>query len=385
MVASAGWSSGNGGAGAGARAMVAGSCDSGPVTDFDSDADGVFVTMPMTGRSGDTASAAAHVSHLIDNTCLGSDHTTSSANASVELATSLLYGEYATAGASAFEIGNSPWFTGVFAVENAHPGADFALHGVVGGAGTLYLFGTLHHDLEIRFCPNSSSPYPSITTVHIVSTFLRVTGQGGTPLLTRRGAGFMTERSDFDLFNGPYPAPAKGFGDFADLTTWDGSVNAQVYLPIDEEFSVAANDHIDAQAWIRSKSYTVDDHSQIADVDDNGTIDPIADRDAFTMGSAYGDEGYSPFVDFDQDGDNDLADYAALDALVELNTGCRVDYDGDAYAGNNDEAIFVGFWFNQNPSADLGSAAAVHAPDGQFDNNDFIAFYDYFFSSPCTP
>jgi hypothetical protein len=31
--------------------------------------------------------------------------------------------------------------------------------------------------------------------------------------------------------------------------------------------------------------------------------------------------------------------------------------------------------------ADLGSTGGVHAPDGHLDNNDFIAFIDYFFAS----
>ncbi|MFT3686822.1 MAG: PA14 domain-containing protein [Phycisphaerales bacterium] len=54
----------------------------------------------------------------------------------------------------------------------------------------------------------------------------------------------------------------------------------------------------------------------------------------------------------------------------------------DGVLNNNDFIAFINFFFTSNPLADLGRAGGVTPGDGAYDNNDFIAFINYFFA-PC--
>ncbi|HZW07424.1 MAG TPA: GC-type dockerin domain-anchored protein [Phycisphaerales bacterium] len=38
------------------------------------------------------------------------------------------------------------------------------------------------------------------------------------------------------------------------------------------------------------------------------------------------------------------------------------------------------YFFTSNPLADVGCPGGVDAPDGHFDNNDFVVFIDRFFA-----
>ncbi|HZW07859.1 MAG TPA: GC-type dockerin domain-anchored protein, partial [Phycisphaerales bacterium] len=51
----------------------------------------------------------------------------------------------------------------------------------------------------------------------------------------------------------------------------------------------------------------------------------------------------------------------------------------DGQLDNNDFVVFIDFFFTTNPAADFGSQGGVPGPDGSFDNNDFVVFIDRFF------
>jgi hypothetical protein len=51
----------------------------------------------------------------------------------------------------------------------------------------------------------------------------------------------------------------------------------------------------------------------------------------------------------------------------------------DGELNNNDFIAFINAFFNGQPEADCGSAGGVVGADGHFDNNDFIAFITLFF------
>ena len=51
----------------------------------------------------------------------------------------------------------------------------------------------------------------------------------------------------------------------------------------------------------------------------------------------------------------------------------------DGLLDNNDFIAFIDYFFELNPLADFGSQGGVSGPDGLFDNNDFIVFIDAFF------
>lgn len=52
----------------------------------------------------------------------------------------------------------------------------------------------------------------------------------------------------------------------------------------------------------------------------------------------------------------------------------------DGLHNNNDFVAFINFFFNSDPIADLGSQGGVFGSDGQFNNNDFVVFIDQFFA-----
>ncbi|MFT3683866.1 MAG: GC-type dockerin domain-anchored protein [Phycisphaerales bacterium] len=52
---------------------------------------------------------------------------------------------------------------------------------------------------------------------------------------------------------------------------------------------------------------------------------------------------------------------------------------GDGQLDNNDFIVFITYFFNASPRADLGQTGGLPGSDGQFDNNDFIAFINLFF------
>ncbi|MFT3684787.1 MAG: GC-type dockerin domain-anchored protein [Phycisphaerales bacterium] len=52
----------------------------------------------------------------------------------------------------------------------------------------------------------------------------------------------------------------------------------------------------------------------------------------------------------------------------------------DGQLDNNDFIAFINFFFASNPAADLGVQGGVYGSDGQFDNNDFISFINLFFA-----
>ncbi|HZW05990.1 MAG TPA: GC-type dockerin domain-anchored protein [Phycisphaerales bacterium] len=54
----------------------------------------------------------------------------------------------------------------------------------------------------------------------------------------------------------------------------------------------------------------------------------------------------------------------------------------DGVRDNNDFVAFIDYFFARNPLADMGATGGTPGPDGQFDNNDFIVFIDAFFT-PC--
>ena len=51
----------------------------------------------------------------------------------------------------------------------------------------------------------------------------------------------------------------------------------------------------------------------------------------------------------------------------------------DGLLDNNDFIAFINYFFEQNFTADMGGAGGFPTPDEAFDNNDFIAFINYFF------
>ncbi|HYD01935.1 MAG TPA: GC-type dockerin domain-anchored protein, partial [Phycisphaerales bacterium] len=52
----------------------------------------------------------------------------------------------------------------------------------------------------------------------------------------------------------------------------------------------------------------------------------------------------------------------------------------DGVLDNNDFIVFINYFFTSNPLADVGSPGGVDASDGSFDNNDFVVFIDQFFA-----
>jgi hypothetical protein len=52
----------------------------------------------------------------------------------------------------------------------------------------------------------------------------------------------------------------------------------------------------------------------------------------------------------------------------------------DNHLDNNDFIAFINFFFNGNPLADRGVTGGLPGHDGQFDNNDFIVFINQFFA-----
>ena len=51
----------------------------------------------------------------------------------------------------------------------------------------------------------------------------------------------------------------------------------------------------------------------------------------------------------------------------------------DGILDNNDFIAFIDYFFEQNPLADRGVQGGIAGQDAQFDNNDFIVFIDQFF------
>ncbi len=51
----------------------------------------------------------------------------------------------------------------------------------------------------------------------------------------------------------------------------------------------------------------------------------------------------------------------------------------DGSLDNNDFIAFIDFFFSASGAADYGAAGGMNVPDGQLDNNDFIAFINRFF------
>lgn len=52
----------------------------------------------------------------------------------------------------------------------------------------------------------------------------------------------------------------------------------------------------------------------------------------------------------------------------------------DGELDNNDFIVFIDYFFTSNPLADRGSQGGAAGTDGRFDNNDFIVYIDQFFS-----
>ncbi|MFT3683379.1 MAG: GC-type dockerin domain-anchored protein [Phycisphaerales bacterium] len=52
----------------------------------------------------------------------------------------------------------------------------------------------------------------------------------------------------------------------------------------------------------------------------------------------------------------------------------------DGALDNNDFIAFINYFFNQDPTADMGVAGGLPGHDGQLDNNDFVAFISAFFA-----
>ncbi|MFT3683520.1 MAG: GC-type dockerin domain-anchored protein [Phycisphaerales bacterium] len=52
----------------------------------------------------------------------------------------------------------------------------------------------------------------------------------------------------------------------------------------------------------------------------------------------------------------------------------------DGQYDNNDFIAFINYFFAQNPHADMGRAGGLFGDDGRYDNNDFIAFINQFFA-----
>ena len=52
----------------------------------------------------------------------------------------------------------------------------------------------------------------------------------------------------------------------------------------------------------------------------------------------------------------------------------------DGLLDNNDFIAFINYFFNSSPLADLGVQGGLPGQDSLFDNNDFIAFIDFFFA-----
>ena len=51
----------------------------------------------------------------------------------------------------------------------------------------------------------------------------------------------------------------------------------------------------------------------------------------------------------------------------------------DGQFDNNDFIAFINLFFAQSPAADMGVQGGLAGSDGQWDNNDFIAFIGRFF------
>jgi hypothetical protein len=74
-------------------------------------------------------------------------------------------------------------------------------------------------------------------------------------------------------------------------------------------------------------------------------------------------------------------------AVIENAVNCPADLGtAGGFAGqdgildNNDFIAFVSYFFTSNPIADMGRAGGVEGADLQFDNNDFIVFINRFFA-----
>jgi hypothetical protein len=95
--------------------------------------------------------------------------------------------------------------------------------------------------------------------------------------------------------------------------------------------------------------------------------------------------GYDITHSAPRDGFNDAYKYSAL----ELPGGCLCSSDigaqggiggADCHLDNNDFIVYINYFFSSDIRADFGRQGGIPGQDGLFDNNDFIVFINLFFS-----
>lgn len=134
-----------------------------------------------------------------------------------------------------------------------------------------------------------------------------------------------------------------------------------------------------------SQAVRTNDWRAIADMNGDSVIDHVVDRDAFPADCDINSIQFRVVADLNNDFVINLQDYVLFDSLPvsDLNPPCRADRDSNGVVDNDDLVSFIDAFFALSRSADIGSQGGSATPDGAHDNNDFIVFINWIFSSAC--
>ncbi|MFT3683510.1 MAG: GC-type dockerin domain-anchored protein [Phycisphaerales bacterium] len=182
----------------------------------------------------------------------------------------------------------------------------------------------------------------------------------------------------------PAPAPADTFTVYVFNREFSQNNPAQdppPGLPDDPTIHVGDTIH-----WVLSEGFhTVDSCSGMTESFSSGTMTtPGASFDhTFTHSGVFG--YYCLFHGFDN-GDGTGGGMAGQVTVIGTVTLCTADLGmqgglpgQDGQLDNNDFIAFINYFFAHDPHADLGVQGGIPGQDGAYDNNDFIAFINYFF------
>ena len=143
----------------------------------------------------------------------------------------------------------------------------------------------------------------------------------------------------------------------------------------------------DTVHWILSSGFhTVDSCGGMTESFSSGNLFTVGQTfdHTFTHSGVFG--FYCQFHGFDN-GDGTGGGMAGQVTVIGTVTLCVADIGSagglpgqDGVLDNNDFIAFINYFFDQNPAADMGVQGGGSGQDGQFDNNDFIAFINLFFA-----
>jgi len=152
-------------------------------------------------------------------------------------------------------------------------------------------------------------------------------------------------------------------------------------LPDDPTISIGDTVH-----WVLLEGFhTVDGCSGGSETYSSGALFTVGQTFDHTFTHAGVFEYYCAFHGNDN-GDGTAGGMAGMVTVIDGMPACIADIGvaggipgHDGALDNNDFIAFINFFFDQNPIADMGVAGGLPGQDGLFDNNDFIAFITHFF------